>query len=150
MTTVEALFGPVVAAGAGVRVEEVRSAVPVPVDTAGEVDWLEAPLPAPVVELPKPKVVAGVEATGELAKALVEVPKPNAVAGVEATEELTKALVEVEATEELVKALEEVPKPYAVAGVEATEELVKTLEETIDAGLEAEELAILVCKAVLA
>lgn len=40
MTTVEALFASVVAAGAGVtrRVEEVRSVVPVPVDTAEEID----------------------------------------------------------------------------------------------------------------
>jgi hypothetical protein len=38
MTTVEPLFALVVAAGAGVRVEEVKSAVPVPVDTAEEVD----------------------------------------------------------------------------------------------------------------
>lgn len=54
-TTVDILFALVVAAGAGVtRVEEVRSAVPDPVATAGEV----------------------LETTEELAKALEEEPKP--------------------------------------------------------------------------
>lgn len=93
-TTVETLFALVAAAGADVTrgVEEVRSAVPVPVDTTGEVDGLKATLPAPV----------------------------------------------------------EVPELKGVAGVEATEELVKALVETMDAGLLAEELATLVCKAVLA
>jgi hypothetical protein len=95
-TTVETLFAPVVVAGVGVTrgVEEVRSAVPVPLDTTGEVDGLVATLPAPV-EVPEPKVVVGVEATEELTKALVEVPKPKVVAGVEATEELAEALVEI-------------------------------------------------------
>lgn len=75
-TTVEILFAPVVEAGVGVTrgVEEVRSAVPVPVDMTGEVE--------------------GLEVTEELAKALVEVLKPKVVAGVEATEELVEALVE--------------------------------------------------------
>jgi hypothetical protein len=93
---VETLFAPVVVAGVGVTrgVEEVRSAVPVPLDTTGEVDGLVATLPAPV-EVPEPKVVVGVEATEELTKALVEVPKPKVVAGVEATEELAEALVEI-------------------------------------------------------
>lgn len=69
--TVETLFAPVVTAGAGVTrgVEEVRSAVPVPVDSTGEVEGLEAMLP---VEVPKPKTVAGVEMTEELVKTLVE------------------------------------------------------------------------------
>jgi hypothetical protein len=55
-TTVDILFALVVAAGAGVvrRAEEVRSAVPDPVATAGEV----------------------LETTEELAKALEEEPKP--------------------------------------------------------------------------
>lgn len=68
--TVETLCALVVAAGAGVtRVEEVRNAVPVPVDSTGEVEGLEVTLP---VEVPKPKAVAGVEITEELVKTLVE------------------------------------------------------------------------------
>lgn len=68
--TVETLCALVVVAGAGVtRVEEVRNAVPVPVDSTGEVEGLEATLP---VEVPKPKAVAGVEITEELVKTLVE------------------------------------------------------------------------------
>lgn len=68
--TVETLCALVVVAGAGVtRVEEVRNAVPVPVDSTGEVEGLEVTLP---VEVPKPKAVAGVEITEELVKTLVE------------------------------------------------------------------------------
>lgn len=83
-TTVATPFAPVVVDaaggnredaedGAGVTrgVEEVRGPVPVPVDTMGEVEWLEAALPIPV-EVPNPKVVTGVEATGVVAKVLLE------------------------------------------------------------------------------